>query len=209
MGIENQGLNRWGLNLVGSMEYEGTLIALAEEELELTAALESRDGNTIYAEITLKIPGDRAWHQLDFPITPSASDPAGRLALKLKQPGAVWLDYVFLQPGQGGRFKGLPVRREIGQGLVDEGLTVLRYGGHMINTDWEHERAALGQATAGRKASARARTDHPTWAHSTPITPTASASPISSPTARRPVSCASQPSTPPRRRRMPLTWSPT
>ena len=31
------------------------------------------------------------------------------------------------------RFRGLPLRGDIGQAMVDQGLTFLRYGGTMIN----------------------------------------------------------------------------
>jgi alpha-L-arabinofuranosidase len=45
-----------------------------------------------------------------------------------------------LQPGAWGRFKGLPVRRDVAEALVAQGLTVLRYGGSMVNAPeyrWE------------------------------------------------------------------------
>ena len=51
----------------------------------------------------------------------------------LKQPGSVVLGHAFLQPGEWGRFKGLPVRRDVAEGLIDQGITVLRYGGSMVN----------------------------------------------------------------------------
>jgi hypothetical protein len=75
----------------------------------------------------------KEWQRLDFILTPSASDAAGRFALTLKQPGSVTLGHVFLQPGEWGRFKGLPVRRDVAEGLIGQGITVLRYGGSMVN----------------------------------------------------------------------------
>ena len=57
----------------------------------------------------------------------------GRLAITLRKPGCVMLGYAFLQPGEWGRFKGLPVRRDVAEGLIDQGVTVLRYGGSMVN----------------------------------------------------------------------------
>ncbi len=51
----------------------------------------------------------------------------------MKQPGSVTLGHAFLQPGEWGRFKGLPVRRDVAEGLIDQGITVLRYGGSMVN----------------------------------------------------------------------------
>jgi hypothetical protein len=43
------------------------------------------------------------------------------------------LGHAFLQPGEWGRFKGLPVRRDVAEGLIDQGITALRYGGSMVN----------------------------------------------------------------------------
>ena len=96
------------------------------------AALESRDGTRSYAETKLNVTGND-WQRLNFTLTPNAADAAGRFALKLKQPGSVMLGHAFLQPGEWGRFKGLPVRRDVAQGLIDQGITVLRYGGSMVN----------------------------------------------------------------------------
>jgi hypothetical protein len=49
--------------------------------------------------------------------------------------GSVVLGYAFLQPGPWGRFKDLPVRRDVAEALLAQGLTVLRYGGSMVNID--------------------------------------------------------------------------
>ncbi|MGA2619876.1 MAG: alpha-L-arabinofuranosidase C-terminal domain-containing protein [Thermoguttaceae bacterium] len=132
-GIENQGLNRWGLNLVAGKPYEGYVWVRAEKPATLYAALESRDGTQLYAEAPLAVAGN-AWQRLDFTLTPSAADKAGRFALKLKQPGSIVLGHAFLQPGPWGRFKGLPVRRDVAEGLMAQGITVLRYGGSMVNS---------------------------------------------------------------------------
>jgi len=133
-GIENQGLNRWGLNFVAGKTYEGYVWARAGKRTELVAALESRDGAHVYAQTPVVVASDD-WQRLDFTLTPGASDQAGRFALMLKQPGSVTLGHAFLQPGEWGRFKGLPVRREVAEGLIGQGITVLRYGGSMVNSD--------------------------------------------------------------------------
>jgi hypothetical protein len=100
----------------------------------LVAALESRDGSQVYAQTPLVVASDD-WQRLDFTLTPDASDQTGRFALKLKEPGTVTLGHAFLQPGEWGRFKGLPVRRDVAEGLIGQGITVLRYGGSMVNCD--------------------------------------------------------------------------
>jgi hypothetical protein len=131
-GIENQGLNRWGMNFVEGRDYEGYLWVRAEKPATLVAALESRDGSRLYGETALKAAGTD-WQRLNFSLTPNAADRAGRFALKLREPGSVVLGHAFLQPGEWGRFKGLPVRRDVAEGLIAQGITVLRYGGSMIN----------------------------------------------------------------------------
>ncbi len=132
VGVENRGLNRWGLGLKAGKVYEGHLWARADKPAELTVGLESRDGARSYARATLRVSG-AGWQKLPFTLTPDAADPAGRFAVSLSAPGSVVLGYAFLQPGEWGRFKGLPVRRDVVEGLRDMGLTVLRYGGSMVN----------------------------------------------------------------------------
>jgi alpha-L-arabinofuranosidase len=131
-GIENQGLNHWGMSFFAGKSYEGYLWARAEKKTELTAALESRDGSQVYAQTRL-IVASNDWQRLDFTLTPDATDPAGRFTLTLKQPGSVTIGHAFLQPGEWGRFKGLPVRRDVAEGLIAQGINVLRYGGSMVN----------------------------------------------------------------------------
>ncbi len=144
IGIENCGLNRWGMNLVSRRPYEGTIVLLADEPTEVHLTLESGDGQRLYAETVLSVAGDGNWQTRTFALTPTDSDVAGRLAISLHAPGAVWLDYVALQPGPWGRFRDLPARADIAEALIAQGLTVLRCGGTMINTDWGAEQRATG-----------------------------------------------------------------
>jgi hypothetical protein len=130
IGVENRGLNRWGMHFAAGKPYEGVIWARAEAPADLAVALE--DGAARLAEHRLTVgPGD--WQRLTFTLTPAKEAPSGRLAITLVKPGAVVLGYVFLQPGDWGRFKGLPVRRDVAEGLIGQGVTVLRYGGSMVN----------------------------------------------------------------------------
>jgi alpha-L-arabinofuranosidase len=131
-GVENQGLNRWGMNFAAGKPYEGYVWARAKRPTALFLALESRDGSQTYAQTRLAVSGDD-WQRLDFTLTPSAADQSGRFAVTLRQPGSVTLGHAFLQCGAWGRFQGLPVRKDVARALVDQGLTVLRYGGSMVN----------------------------------------------------------------------------
>ena len=60
---------------------------------------------------------------------PLASGPGGALTLAHAAGGAVDVDFVYLQPGAWGRFRGLPVRRAAGDALAASGAAFLRYGG--------------------------------------------------------------------------------
>jgi alpha-L-arabinofuranosidase len=132
IGIENQSLNRWGMNFVKGKNYDGYLWAQAKSPTEIFVALESRDGSAVYVEKSLKLKAG-GWQRLDFNLRPNAADKAGRFAVMLKQPGSVSVGYAFLQPGSWGRFKTLPVRKDVAEGLINQGVTILRYGGSMVN----------------------------------------------------------------------------
>ncbi|HEY3915682.1 MAG TPA: DUF1080 domain-containing protein, partial [Verrucomicrobiae bacterium] len=119
IGIENQGLNRWGMNFLKGKEYDGYLWARDKSTTELFVALESKDGSSVYAEKHLKINrGD--WQRLDFKLKPNATDKGGRFTIKLKQAGSVTLGYAFLEPGSWGRFANLPVRKDVAEGLIHQ-----------------------------------------------------------------------------------------
>ncbi len=117
-GVENQGLNRWGMNFAAGKPYEGYIWVRLEKTLEVFVALENRDGTRVYAERGVA-PIGLGWQRLDFTLTPNASDANGRFVLKLKQSGAVVLGHAFLQPGEWGRFENLPVRRDVAEAMID------------------------------------------------------------------------------------------
>jgi alpha-L-arabinofuranosidase len=132
IGVENRGLNRWGMAFQSGKPYEGVLWARAKAGEEITVALQSADGAHTYAETALH-PKGTDWERLTFTLTPNQTDPSGRMAILLRHPGSVTLGYAFLQPGSWGRFHELPVRKDVAEGLLGAGLTVLRYGGSMVN----------------------------------------------------------------------------
>ena len=132
IGIENRGLNRWGMCCREGKPCEGYLWLRADKPTDVYVAMESGDGGKVYAEDRLQA-GGGGWQRVDFTLTPKGADTAGRFVVSLRQPGSVLVGHAFLQPGEWGRFKGLPVRRDVAEGLIAQGLTVLRYGGSMIN----------------------------------------------------------------------------
>ena len=132
IGVANRGLNRQGMYFAGDKSYEGIVWARAEAPVDLCVALEKKDGSHVLAETRLSVKaGD--WQRLAFTLRPTMTAQSGCLVLTLRKPGSVVLGYAFLQPGAWGRFKGLPVRRDVAEGLLSQGITVLRYGGSMIN----------------------------------------------------------------------------
>ncbi len=132
LGIENMGLNRWGTSLVQGRKYEGNLWAGASVPTECIVALESSDGSKIYAEQSINISAGH-WKRFEFTLTSNATDPKGRFAIKLKQPGSIKIGHAFLQAEESARFKGLPVRKDVADAMLDAGNKLLRYGGSMVN----------------------------------------------------------------------------
>ena len=132
IGIGNQGLNRRGMSFVSGNPYTGTLDVRADAPTTIWVALENADGSAVYTEQSLSVTSNN-WQQLNFNLTPTAGDGNGRFAIKLKQPGSVVVGYAFLQPGPWGCFQGLPVRKDVAEALINQGVTVLRYGGSMVN----------------------------------------------------------------------------
>ena len=81
----------------------------------------------------MKVAGE-SWRRYDIALTPSADESAGRFAVRLTAPGTVEVGHAFLQPGEWGRFQKLPVRKDVVEAMKAQGVTVLRYGGSMVNT---------------------------------------------------------------------------
>ena len=100
----------------------------------LFAALESSDGSQVYAEKALAVAaGD--WQRLDFSSDPGTAQPM-RLAirLKLKEPGSPYgRPCVPASPASGGASRGCRCVAMSPKALIDQGVTVLRYGGSMVN----------------------------------------------------------------------------
>ncbi len=132
IGVENRGLNRRGLSFAAGKPYEGYLWIRADQPAEVRVAAESGDGSRTYGEAVLKVDGSE-WKRYNFALTPSESGEGGRFTVTLARPGSVVLGYAFLQPGPWGRFHDLPARRDVAEGLIDEGVTVMRLGGSMVN----------------------------------------------------------------------------
>ncbi len=133
IGVENMALNRWGMCFRKGKEYEGVLRVRSDGPAELVVAAQSADGAKTYAEAALTTAGTGKYERLEFALTPDATDKAGRFAILLRKPGDITVGYAFCQPGLWGRFKGETVRKDIGDVMNDQGLTVVRCGGCLVN----------------------------------------------------------------------------
>jgi DUF1680 family protein len=89
-------------------------------------ALESVDGSKTYA--VKKINGiGSSWKKYPFNLTANATDRNARLTIYMTSKGKLWVDQVVLTGTGDDQFKGLPVRADIGNKLVEQGITFLRY----------------------------------------------------------------------------------
>ena len=149
-GVANRGLNRWGISVGKGQTYTGScyLKILAQvsssslvpgpktihpaDGLPVTMALESADGSRTYAQQVLTITGS-TWKEYRFSLVADATDTNARFALYFRQPGKLCVDQVSLLPPSAKLYKGLPMRADIGNAIVAEGVTFMRYAGTMVN----------------------------------------------------------------------------
>ncbi len=130
VGVENRGLNRWGIHFSAGKSYDGYAYLRGSGSNPVYIAAESSAG-AIYAETSVTV-NQSTWQRYDFSFTPSTDDAFGRISLKLKSPGAVDIGYVYLEPGPWGRYDDLPVRKDVADALTAQHNTVLRFGGAAI-----------------------------------------------------------------------------
>ena len=132
-GVANKGLNRWGIALKEGQVFQGRLYLRSKDFTgPVTVALQSADGTITYATKTINGLTE-SWAKYPFTLTSSTTDPKARFAVWIQDPGKVWIDQVVLMQTGEQQYKGLPYRADIGNGMVAEGLSFLRYGGTMVN----------------------------------------------------------------------------
>ncbi len=133
VGVANRGLNRWGIVVKKGQTFAGRIYLRARSlRGAVTIALQSADGKSTYAAQMVR-PIGSGWVKYPFALTSRAEDRHARFAVWIDRPGILWIDQaVLLGTGQE-RFHGLPIRADIANALVAEGVTFLRYGGSMVN----------------------------------------------------------------------------
>lgn len=96
IGIAHPGPEGRGLVWSADRPYQGWLWARAERPIELLLTAETADGQTLATSRLPVASGD--WQAVPFRLTPSRSDEAGRLVVKLNSPGSVSLARVLVEP---------------------------------------------------------------------------------------------------------------
>lgn len=128
-GIYNRGLNRSGMYFAKGKGYRGYLIARAEKEAVVRVSLRGEDPKVIYDEASFTASGD--WTKYEFTLTAAKEEINGCFAICTE--GEAAIGYAFLEPDEWGLYKGLHVRRDVGEALENMGIGVLRFGGGMVN----------------------------------------------------------------------------
>lgn len=133
-GIINGGLNRWGIAVKTGLQYQGRLYLRSQNfSGNVTVALQSADGKIVYASQKLENIGP-SWSKFPFSLISNATDTNARFAVWIESIGSIWIDQVVLENTGDERFHNLPFRADIGNAMVNQGLTFLRYGGTMVNS---------------------------------------------------------------------------
>ncbi len=128
-GIYNRGLNKSGMYFAKGKKYRGYLIAKADKEAVVRVSLRGEDPTMIYDETAFLISGD--WRKYEFTLISEKEEINGGFAICAD--GEAAIGYAFLEPDEWGLYKGLHVRRDVGEALEKMGLGALRFGGGMIN----------------------------------------------------------------------------
>lgn len=171
--LAHRGMGNEGLVLRAGQDYTGYIFARAEKQVAVTVALRDYKNAKNLASATVTVPGSGHWVQLNYTLIPSASttcmeadpeDPdvscnnafpdyicikcGGELSYSVSEPGSVWIGYARLEPGEWGRWAGLPIRVEAADTLRAMGITALRYGGSVgSSVSWKDFRGPVWNRT--------------------------------------------------------------
>ncbi len=133
VGVSNSGLNRWGIAVKKGQQFRGRIYLKSQNPGgAVIVALQSADGKKEYARQEIKNV-TRQWEKYTFSLMSDTDDANARFAVYTNHPGKLWIDQVTLMNEEKEQFKGLPCRKDIGEMMVAQRLTFLRYGGSMVN----------------------------------------------------------------------------
>ncbi|MBR5282198.1 MAG: DUF1080 domain-containing protein [Alistipes sp.] len=130
VGVTNRSLNRWGIAVKKGQKFDGEIM-LKGSAGKVWVALQSNDGKE-YGRTEIKnISTD--WGEHKFTLRSNTTDPDARFAIYVEGKGKIWADQAMLMLSKRDSYKGVPVRGDIAQCFKEQGLTMLRYGGSMVN----------------------------------------------------------------------------
>ena len=131
VGVANMSLNHWGISVGKDQVFKGDFYAKGNAS-KVWVALQDELGIKEYAKTRIgSVNG--GWKRYQFTLKSNAADPMARFVIFIEGKGKVSLDQVTLTGTGDTQFKGYPIRADIAKGLIEEGLTFLRYGGSMTN----------------------------------------------------------------------------
>lgn len=132
-GLWNMGLNGWGIPVCASKPMTGYVCLRSGSSARVFVALQSSDGSKTYCSKRLhSVSSD--WKRFDFALTPSCSDSLARFCVFIEGPGTLDVDISCLYEHRSKWCGPYPFRKDIADAMVNEGLTILRYGGTMVNS---------------------------------------------------------------------------
>lgn len=131
-GLTNSGLNKQGIWFQSGQPYDGILRVKAQKPTTIYLSLRDSKGNLL-AEAPYKLKGDGSFEKVTFQLTPNGGSIKGQFGITLKDPGEIELGFAFLQPGEWGRVKGYPIRKQFVDALKKQGIKAIRYNGSMVD----------------------------------------------------------------------------
>ena len=127
-GVANEGY--WGMAVKDGERYDLRFYARSAEGYRgrITAAIESADGKTVYAQMSVRGIGQR-WKRHHAVLHAHGVDAKARLVLAFSEPGTVWLDIVSLFPRHTYKNRPNGMRADIAQMLADLRPAFMRFPG--------------------------------------------------------------------------------
>ena len=133
MGREKSGMNHAEDNWVAGKTYEGDLRIHSTQPTSFTIKAQSRDGSKTYASVKLSTTKPKEWEKICYSLIPSESDQlAPSQSCSISKERWIWVMFSF-NLVIGADTRGCPSAGTWWRALLDEGITVIRYGGSMVN----------------------------------------------------------------------------
>ena len=130
VGINNKGLNRWGIAVRKGERFEGEVMLKGSAD-KVVVALQTDYGVELCCT-ELKGIGQE-WKKHKFSLRSRGDLNDARFAIYIEGKGKIWVDQAMLMRVNKAPYKNLPVRADIAESFKQQGLTMLRYGGSMVN----------------------------------------------------------------------------